>query len=317
MAYFLLKKTVGQSLEIEISKEEYERIQVACDGIWTLIGIEEYWDSLVQNYIELEMEFLKAAMNSMVLTHRSFHEMHQIRLGFSRRLSNLLTSCKSYLDQTPHQLKEIEDCTFADSFESLKNAARESHFCYRAMSFLRNHAQHRNVPLHGARFESSWIERPGVSKEEQELLRYSVSGNIDIAKLESDPELKSRLREEFKHQAEHLDVAAVTREYIEALGAVHLGVRELTSSLLTKWKGIIQESIARYGSKTDGDVGGLCVTEFDETDTSKPKIEVFIDPIVHLETLMLRNGSMVNLRKRFVTNEIVSVKKSRVKRKAL
>src|SRR3546814_11369469 len=65
-------------------------------------------DCLVQHYIDLEMELLRSAMHSMVLNHESYHEFQQIRLGFSRRLSSLLQSCRSYLDHTPHHLNKLE-----------------------------------------------------------------------------------------------------------------------------------------------------------------------------------------------------------------
>lgn len=316
MAYYLLKATFGQKLEIKISGEEYARIMAACDGIWILIGIEENWDSLVQNYIEFEMEFLKAAMNSMVLTQNSFHEGHQLRLGFARRLSNLLSSCRSYLDQTPHQLKEIGGHSLEGSFKELTNKAYDGHFGYRVMEALRNYAQHRSLPLHGALFESSWVELSVGQNDDQALMRFTVSANIDKSRLESDPRFKKSIRQELEHKPTRIDVATVTREYIEALGALHLGLRELTNPLLKEWKEIVLGTIARYGSQTGGDVGGLCITEYDETDSVKPKIEVFSDPIVHLEKLIGRNGSLVNLRKRYVTNEIVPVRKSHLKGKA-
>jgi hypothetical protein len=315
MAYFLLKETLGQSPEIEISKEEYTRIQAACDGIWTLIGIEENWDNLVRNYTELEMEFLKAATGSMVLTQCSFHEMHEMRLGFSRRLSSLLTSYKSYLDQTPHHLKKLGGNTFKDSFDQLKRCAYDNHFSYRLMEGLRNYAQHRDVPLHGARLASSWIKPEGARSSDDELMRYTASANIDLDKLKSDEKTKPNLRAEIEDGANHIDVVTVTRDYIEVLGAMHLELRESTNSLLTEWKSIVQETIARYGSVNNGNVIGLCITEHNDSNAIKPKIAVFNDPVLYLEKLMLRNGSMVNLTKRYVTNEIAPARKSSLTRK--
>src|SRR3546814_9673570 len=92
-------------------------------------------------------------MHSMVLKHESYHEFQQIRLGFSRRLSSLLQSCRSYLDHTPHHLNKLESHAFADPFKKLTNTAYDGHFGCRFMEALRNYAQHRGLPLHGASLE--------------------------------------------------------------------------------------------------------------------------------------------------------------------
>src|SRR3546814_12537195 len=98
----------------------------------------EEWDCLVQHYIDLEMELLRSAMHSMVLNHESYHEFQQIRLGFSRRLSSLLQSCRSYLDHTPHHLNKLESHAFADPFQKLTNTPTAGPFGCRFQEALRN-----------------------------------------------------------------------------------------------------------------------------------------------------------------------------------
>src|SRR3546814_9438428 len=79
------------------------------------------------------MELLRSAMHSMVLNHESYHEFQQIRLGFSRRLTSLLQTCRSYLEHTPPHLYKLESHAFADPFKNLTNTAYDGHFGCRFM----------------------------------------------------------------------------------------------------------------------------------------------------------------------------------------
>src|SRR3546814_18975610 len=86
------------------------------------------------------MELLRSAMHSMVLNHESYHEFQQIRLGFSRRLSSLLPSCRSYLDHTPHHLNKLESHAFAEPFKKLTNTPYDGPSGCRFQEALRNYA---------------------------------------------------------------------------------------------------------------------------------------------------------------------------------
>lgn len=315
MAYYLWKAVLGPAPKVNITKPEYEEIIAAWRAITAVVEIEEEWDCLVQNYIELEMELLRSAMHSMVVARESYHEYQQIRLGFSRRLSNLLQSCRSYLDHVPHHLNKIEGHAFTDPFKRLTNTAYDEHFGYRFMEALRNYAQHRGLPMHGASFDATWTEVFAEGRREKGLLRHVVTANINLGKIKGDRKFSAKVLAEVDGDLEHLDVATFTREYIEALGGVHNELRKLLGGALAQWKRTVHDAIARYAAVSDGNVIALSAAEFKENDTVKVSTNIFDDLVVRLERLTRRNGSLVNLRRRYVTNEILPPKKSRGGRK--
>ncbi len=314
MAYYLWKAVIGRVPKVEITKVEHDEIIAAWRAIGAVVEIEEEWDCLVQNYIELEMELLRSAMHSMVLNHETYHEFQQIRLGFSRRLSNLLQSCRSYLDHTPHHLNKLEGHAFADPFKKLTNAAYDGNFGYRFMEALRNYAQHRGLPLHGASFDATWTGNLSDDADKG-LLRHVVLASISLAKIKGDKKFSAKLLAEVDGDVEHLDVATLTREYIEALGGVHNDLRKLMNGAVAEWKAVVRKALARYAEANEGNVIGLSVAEFNENGTVKSHINVFDDLLLRLEKLNRRNGSLVNLRRRYVTNEILPPKKSRSRAK--
>lgn len=316
MSYYLWKAVLGRTPKIETTKDEHDTIIAAWCAVSVVANIEEEWDCLVQNYIDLEMELLRSAMHSMVLNHDSYHEFQQIRLGFSRRLSNLLQSCRSYLDHTPHYLNKLESHAFADPFKKLTNTAYDGHFGYRFMEALRNYAQHRGLPLHGASFDARWMENLAESDDDKGLLRHVVLASINLARIKGDKKFSAKLLAELDGDLEHLDVATLTREYIEALGGVHDGLRKLLNGALAEWKSTVRDAIARYAEINGGNAIGLSVAEFNENGTVKSHINIFDDLLLRLEWLTRRNGSLINLRRRYVTNELLPPKKSRTRKKA-
>lgn len=285
---------------------EYQNIITAWRSITAILDVEEEWDSLVQNYIELEMALLQSAMHSMVLNHGSYHEYQDVRLGFARKLSNLLQTCRSYLDHTPHNLHKIEGGSYSDQFAALTRTAHARHFGYRFMDALRNYAQHRGLPLHGASFNSSWTG--DVREGDKGLLQYSVAANVNLSEIRRDKKFSAKVLAEVD-ELQHLDIATLTREYIEGLGGVHEALREVLKEALTGWKATVRDAIARYAAANNRSVLGLCVAEFDDRDTVKDRTSIFDDMLLRAEMMMRRNGSLVNLKRRYVTNEIISPKK--------
>jgi len=308
MLYFLWKAAMWQSPKIPITKDQHDTIISAWRAIVTVLDIEEEWDSLIQNYIELEMELLKSAMDTMVLNHESYGDMQQRRLIFSRRLSNLLQTCRSYIDRTPHHLKKLEGHDFEATFDELRRAAHAAHFGYRFMDAMRNYAQHRGVPLHGATYHAGWIGDDNGNRKA--AMRHVVTANVNLNKVRSDKKFSAKVRAEVAG-VDRLDIAALTREYIEALGTVHIELRARMAEALAKWKATVKSAIEQYAVANNDNVIGLCVAEFADERNLIAKVDIFDDLLLRQEQLVQRNGSLVNFRRRYVSNEIMPAKNRR------
>lgn len=133
MPYFIRQRIMAPSLRLELTDHEFKRITLSASAVLATVKIEEEWDILVQNFIELEMEMLSSAMNSMVVGAINYHAFQDTRLKFARRLGNLLSSCRSYLDHAPHNLGELSEVDLATAFKGFANEAYDAHFGYRLM----------------------------------------------------------------------------------------------------------------------------------------------------------------------------------------
>lgn len=305
MGYYLWKAVLGATPKIAITKSEYDNLLTSWTTLGVIASIEEEWDSLIQNYIELEMELIRSAMNTMVLSHEGYHEANQTRLGFARRLSNLLHSCKSYLDHTPHHLKKLMTPNLDATFRAATNAAYDTSISYRFMEALRNYAQHRGLPLHGASFDSGWTGSFSEDGQDKGLLRYSSYATIDLVKIRADGKFKASVLVELANSPDQLDVSILVREYMEKLAEVHEKVRASYKSEFDNASNAISSAVNQYADINAGNVVGLSAAQFDDsTGTAKTYQSIFDDLSIRIRRLIQRNRNLVNLRLRYVSSEV-------------
>lgn len=302
MRHFLAKAVLAIAPRLEISDAERQEILTAWQSLAAVVEIEEEWDCLIQNYIDLETALLQSALHSMILSDDSYDDMHAERLHFARRLSNLLHACRSYIDHTPHYLNKLAGDPAAATFHELRRRAHAEHFGYRFMDAMRNYAQHRGVPLHGSTFNASWTRNADGSKE---MLRYAVTASVDLARIREDRRFNAKVSAECEH-IDRLDVATLTREYIEALASIQSAMREALSERIAGWKACVRGAISRYAAANKGDVLALAIMTFSEENEAVERVHIFEDMLARLEWLAHRNRNLVNLRLRYVTNELAA-----------
>ena len=107
MEYGITLCTLGANPVLTISAEEYADIEAAQHNVLLMLGIEEKFDALLQNYAELECELLRLAVEHMIFTKFEWStftgEIHTV----NRRLANLLTLSRVYTDHAKHDLNRI------------------------------------------------------------------------------------------------------------------------------------------------------------------------------------------------------------------
>lgn len=304
MHNYYIQAAHGNSKAIELSEEEFNLIKSSWDFLSVIVKIEENWDCLIQNYIEFETDIIGTALNFMIRGATDYQESNDTRVELSRRLSNLLQSCRSYLDHTPKILTHCEVCDATNSFEGAKTSAYETNFSYRFMEELRNVAQHRGAPLHGFILSSNW--RDGVNGPKT-LNEYTNALMVDIDTIRKDDRFKKRVLHEIETQQRQLDLGFLTREYIEGLSQVHENVRKCLFEVYTKSKNVVSGALTKYAVENNDHVLvlGICT----KSDNDKSCTNIFADLYKRIEVLTQRNRSLVNLNRRYVTGATSQHKK--------
>src|ERR1700736_3278799 len=110
MQYRLRIWALGHGPGVELTAEEFARITAVMKRIHIAADIEEKLDLLLENYMEYEHELLALGLHYSVFPaslddQRVFSEFRVI----NRRVVNLLTAARTYVDQVKHAISRYFD----------------------------------------------------------------------------------------------------------------------------------------------------------------------------------------------------------------
>ncbi|GGD44406.1 hypothetical protein GRI62_10640 [Erythrobacter arachoides] len=291
--YFLAIRALGQHHRVEIDQARFEEIQTASANLQHILALEEQWAAVIQNYMELEKGLLEAALRHMVMADYEWQTLHDWQLSFAVRMANLLSSCRAYLDQTTHHLGSLKpDGGDATAFKEARSREYDTRLGYRFMEAMRNYSQHRGLPLHGSSY--------AISRQEPDLLQYSVATSIDLSQLQGDDAFKQTVLAEISD--EELSVEPLLRDYMAGLSAVHLKARNLLKERVAVWMEVIRGAIAQHvDSSPDGKTPGLSAIELGKRNAWLQTVHLGEDMLQRIEILQKRHRTLERVPSSFVS----------------
>jgi len=294
----------GKPFRLPINAERFGALKDAWHNLKHIAHFEEGWAAIVQNYMELEKALIQAALRDMVVSELDYFTFQERRLDFGVRLSNLLNSCRAYLDHTPQTLGLITPHQpYADEFTDLASVEYDKRFGYRFMEALRNHSQHCGLPIHSTKYNSAWVEGG-----ENGMLGHSVETHITLDILRRNKKFKRSVIKDVTD--ERLQAEPHVRDYLEGLSSVHVGMRERLAEPFETASKTIREAIADYISASqDSDAHAIYAIELEPPNTWLQQVPLIDELIQTTEKLRRKNRPMVNLKRRFVTSSTEPIKR--------
>lgn len=299
MDYGLTRVVIGSPKFIVLTEKEYEEIKRSRDLLSEVLFIEQKFDLLIDDYLEFETELLEIGAREMVRGARGWTEFQDWRNHMNRRVVNLLSAARLYLDHTRHHLGKIDSTVpgVKTSIDAAISAQYGESLGYRFMEALRNYVQHRGYPIHGVTY--------GASRTDQGSA-YVVTPYVEWARLEEDGKFKASVLSELKSLDEKIDIRPFVREYMERLGKVHQIIRDHLQIVLSQSDKLIREAIERYRNEPPNDdsiVGLAAVTRTGHIygDT----IPLFEDLLDYRKSFEKKTRNLANLAKRYVSGETV------------
>ena len=169
----------------------------------------------------------------------------------------------------------------------------DANFEYRFMEALRNHVQHNGSAVHSLSHSGVWLP-----KGKRERLEYTVTPYTHRQYLAQDKTFKPRVLQECP---ERVDLLKASRIYIESLGVVHKLVRRTLAPTMKAARTLVESAIDRY--KKHSKVQSVTLTAyFSVNGQIEKQVPVFIEWENVREKLEKRNGTLVNLSRRFVSS---------------
>lgn len=310
MKYKLEKRVLSGPYLLNLQKVDFNKYLHARNVILMAISIEEAFDVLIDNYLEFESTLLQST-NQYLIRFIDAHETFQSeRRLFNRRLINLLTTSRAYLDQTGHQFSNNfgESSPQYISFNEKGNSEYDAHLGYRVMEALRNHVQHFGWPIHSVLYSAQLIGDLSNAKSISNAKSlYVIHLFMKTKYLEENNKFNKKMLIELKsiEKKDGIDLKLMIREYMEGLADIHIEVRALLQETIRKSKEEFSAAIRRFQKRFPKvDPYGLELVAEDNGNivTNVSILKELVDSLTILEK---KNKNLVKLSKRYVTNEII------------
>lgn len=274
-----------------IGANTFSRLKEARGLLNAAFSIEENFDLLVGNFIELETSALALATTAMVRHVSEYRELFEFKAELNRRAVNLLTAARLFVDQLPQRYR---DCgQDPEQVKQLLSAQYDSHFEYRFMEALRNHVQHNGLAVHNLGINSKWLPSGERLWDEHHLVAEALKSFLS-----EDGSFKATVLAECP---DRIDILASARRYVESLGEVQDDIRRNIAIAVGAAREITKDAIDGYVAFSGASPIGLEAQAISDKSRLE-RVPVFLDWDDVRMKLANRNSSMRNLSIRTVVS---------------
>jgi len=260
MKFGLARYILGDVGFVEVSKEDYDKLIIAKKCLIEAVCIEEKYDIALNNYFELESELMTICIEKVSLGSYDYNVLFDVKTLINRRVINLLSSCRMYIDQCKAQLSSLANefslsrhdiCLFfSESFEK--------YLGYKVMEGVRNFSQHFDLPVEKI--------QPSLKRDESGgMLSCSIGIFSSVDYYNSAHIINKKTIEEMQKIGKEIDLRQMIREYMAGLSDVHLKLRAGISEKVSHYDTVMGQAIERYAAtRADKETLGLCAVITDE-----------------------------------------------------
>ncbi|MGX4806945.1 hypothetical protein [Bradyrhizobium guangdongense] len=239
--YALRQVVDGSDSSVEIEQATYTALFAADSQFEHVLSVEDKYDVTIQNYLEFETSVVQEAVRELI-DPGPRERFDQLRRLLARRLSNVLSSARLYLDTLKHHSREVlaDDPVRLERIEKAPSEQYDSCPEYRIAEALRNYAQHRALPVHG-------LIGPDVARANQR--DFFVEPYLDPDELRKDGYFKAQVLRELPNDGAVVKLKPILRAYIDALCQVHDAFRSETRPRLEKAAELLEAARDRFGDQ--------------------------------------------------------------------
>lgn len=300
MEYGLTRGVLSSDHFVPITEKGFTRTRLARDRSHRVLDIEEKLDMVLQNYVEYEHELLQITLRSALFNPGGWSDFRDIIHQINRRLVNLLSTSRLYVDQLRHDalplLRASVDGT--DIVKAITSREYDSRLGYRTMEALRNYVQHRGLPLHSVTLGGGWVDTPDGERRKEKTTLY-----LNVQTLSEDEKFKRSVLEELRGGNRKLPLKPLVRDYITGLICVQQAVREKLAGIVMNDDDWLRSLITRYQSEAEEKILGLAAVARRQDRTEEHTVGISMNFIDRRRWLERKNCGAGELGKIIVTSE--------------
>ena len=241
--------------KIEIDEDRYNELKKSERLITVAAQIEEKIDLLLDNYLDFQKEVLSLSLSNNIRSSLNDAHVEHAIPNLNRKLVNILTAAKLYVDQTCCDLssgygKESE------IFKQWNQYRQEQHKdspSYQFMEVLRNYVQHRALPINIAGFRQATDKRKTPYHVGRTVIVSSYVHNlIEFKDFKKKSDLIEKLQTVDKFKPNAIVLGYHISEYVDCLCRVHDMFRTLTDESIRECEATMESArtlgIKKFGS---------------------------------------------------------------------
>ncbi|MFK0090188.1 hypothetical protein ACIQUS_23195 [Pseudomonas sp. NPDC090755] len=241
--YCLTINTLDLNPEIEISKDEFENIKRCRATLSAALAVEEKYELITCNYVEYEQDLLNCALAHQVRFSDDYIDMFDEITRFNRRITNILTSTRMYMDHMPRHLKQClpaEDKVDLESFlKGLTSGEYDANFEYAFLEALRNHLQHAGLCVSQVTLDNkNYPAEDGGRLWENRTLVFT-----DKKLLSGNPDFKKYV---LNNMPEKVELTTAIRVYIGCISRIHDKIRDKIQVSVEAARASLEETLKNY-----------------------------------------------------------------------
>ncbi len=256
--YVITRLVLGSGAvnEIGLSETEFNTLKAARIGLRQAHSVEEKFDIVMEDYIELETDLLcQTTRNVFFLTEQLGNSMTAFRFRLNRRLLHLLVSIDMYLDQTRHDFSTLfgKSSEELSHFDQARHHEYENVFGYQVCQDLRDFSAHRSFPALEISYASSSRQEDGICNHTIDFSLYSEDEEI-----QGDKKFKTR-KKLIELGQKYIPLKPLLREYVSSIGRVHRTVREILAPAIRTWEADSREAVERFCAEFGNNIRLLAI----------------------------------------------------------
>ncbi|MGB2822726.1 MAG: hypothetical protein WBF17_17210 [Phycisphaerae bacterium] len=302
MRYSITRLVLGCQQSVDLTPEKYAEAKKAKEQLLVALSIEEKLNLVLENYAEFEEELQGLTLRQLIFSDGDWSSFIGELQTVNRRLANLLSACRLYIDQIKHEISALYgfDSAQYQALGQAFSAEYDGYLGYRVLEALRNHVQHRSLPVHNLTYNGSREEKPN-----RMLCRHACTPSLSIARIKEEGNFKAQVLAELEGDDDLVDLKPLVREYVTSIGRVHQGLRQRMHSDVEAWEEVIHSIRARF-CETHGDkTAGLAVIAIDADQRVRESTQVFEEMITRRRRLEQKNRNVGQLRSHYVSSAVV------------
>jgi len=241
--FILTINTLEKHPCLTISEEQFEQIKLHKKTLQAALAIEEKYELLMCNYKEYERDVLEASLDHMLTFSMEYSKFLDERIRFNRRLVNILTASKMYMDQMERHLRDClpaeDKVELAEYFKTLRSEQYNRHFEYAFFEALRNHAQHAGLCVSAVRQDV----RNALARDELREWQFNTQVFCSKKFLSENPDFKKSV---LKIMPDEVELTSALRQYISSIGEIHNSIRSKIEIPVNESRAMLGRVIESY-----------------------------------------------------------------------